>query len=71
MKSFVIDNDKALEKIKILTGRYSSAEVVRDALALYEELLKRRMQGQKIYLGKNSEDLTRFDVTTFENSTRI
>lgn len=48
------------------TGRRNEAEVVRDALALYEHLMKRVHKGEKIFLGKDSENLTEFVVTTFQ-----
>lgn len=64
--NFTIDDATGLDDLAQETGRRSKADVVRDALALYEYLLERHKKGQVMFLGVNKEDATEFHVTTFE-----
>lgn len=65
---FTIEDDKGLDRIKTATQRQSRAEVVRDALSLYEHLLLRRTAGEKLFVGPNRKDAAEFCVTTFEQA---
>lgn len=67
MKKFVftIDDDTSLNKVRVATERKTNAEVVRDALSLYQMLYARVRAGEHIYLGKDAFSVAELNVTTF------
>lgn len=67
--NFVVDNDEVLTDLMSKTRRGSKADVVRDALSLYQFLLKKTESGQKIYVGSDKDKAAELMVTTFENAT--
>lgn len=44
-----------LDELKVVTGSGSRAEIIRNALRVYEYLVEMKEEGYKIQLGKNQE----------------
>lgn len=63
---FTINTPHGLARIAQLTGRHDEADVVRDALAFYEHMLKKRLSGQRLFVGNSRKELTEMAITTFE-----
>ena len=68
--NFVIDDDTDLDEVAKETGRSSKADVVRDALAFYQYVLRRLSKGDKMFLGPDGKNVTELAVTTFEKVQR-
>ena len=64
------DQNKVLKLLAKATGRSRRADVVRDALAVYQYLAGRAMEGQRIFLGEDKENATELDITTFRGMNR-
>jgi hypothetical protein len=64
--NFTIEDETGLGELASLSGRRSKADVVRDALSLYEHLMNRRIAGDKIFIGPNRMEASEFHVTTLE-----
>lgn len=60
-------DDSALNAIKRITKRAEKSDVVRDALSLYQYLLRRTQNGEKIYAGKDAQNIVELDITTFRH----
>ena len=57
----------AIEELQQKTGRSSKADVIRDALALYEYLVEQASeQNRSLFLGSNREDVVPLLVTSIE-----
>jgi len=65
--NFVVDDDAGLNELVLLTKRSSKADVVRDALSLYQYLVRRVRRGDRIYVGSSPTNLTEVAVTSLEN----
>ncbi|QSQ19822.1 ribbon-helix-helix protein, CopG family [Pyxidicoccus parkwayensis] len=75
MKRFNLElGDKTLQAIEELqdkTGRNSKADVIRDALALYEYLVRQASEQQKsLFLGSTQDDAVPLLVTSIEEAKR-
>jgi len=68
--NFMVDDDKALEELARITGRAKKADVVRDSLSVYQFLVKRIQEGDRIYLGHDKEHASELLVTTLEKVPR-
>ena len=64
--NFIIDDDRVLNELMDRTNRQSKADVVRDALALYNYLARRTAEGDKILLQKGDQSPETLLVTTLE-----
>lgn len=62
---FEIENIENLKRLSYLTER-TEYEVIQDALSLYEHLLTKRRQGQKLFLGTDRDQIKEYQITTFE-----
>jgi hypothetical protein len=47
--------DRALEEIRLVTGRATKSEVIRDGLDLYDLVVQHLMAGKRLYLGATRE----------------
>jgi hypothetical protein len=65
--NFVVDDDSALNNLVSLTRRSSKADVVRDALSLYQYLIRRVQRGDRIFIGKDPQTVVELAVTTLQN----
>lgn len=64
--NFYIDDDAQIELLSKATGR-SKAEVVHDALTLYNYFAHKMREGQKLYMGESKEEATHVIITQLEN----
>ena len=69
--NFTIPDDGALDELQRQTQRVTKAEVVRDALAVYQMLLDRVRNGERIYLGRTKEDATELTITSLRPAQRV
>jgi hypothetical protein len=47
--------DRALEEVRLATGRATKSEVIRDGLELYDLVIQHLMAGKHLYLGPTRE----------------
>ena len=68
---FTLNDDKALEKLAILTSA-SKADVVRDALMVYQLLVTRAREGKRFFLGEGEgaqpDKITELLITTIQSA---
>jgi hypothetical protein len=64
--NFTIPDDGALDELQRATRRNSKADVVRDALAVYQLLVNRARDGQKFFVGRDREHAAELTITSLE-----
>jgi hypothetical protein len=64
--NFSLDDDAMLENLQKLTKRTSKADVIRDALSLYNYLAGKTVEGDSLFLGTSAKDVREVAVTTLE-----
>jgi hypothetical protein len=68
--NLIVDDDAPLEDLARDTRRSSKADVVRDALSLYQFLLRKAQDGERIFVGPDKEQAAEVAVTTFDHALR-
>jgi hypothetical protein len=64
--NFIVHDDTGLGDLAKVTRRQTKAEVVRDALSLYQYLTERVQAGDRIFLGKDPQHIIELAVTTLK-----
>jgi len=59
---------KMLDTLARWTDRTRRADVIRDALAVYEALVRRARDGNKFFYGPDSEQLTELDIVSLSQA---
>lgn len=63
----LIEDNTDLQRLIMLTKRDSVAEVVRDALTVYNKLATDVVNGKHIYVGKDISNVSQLAITSFEH----
>jgi hypothetical protein len=66
--NFSLDDDAMLDNLQRLTKRTSKADVVRDALSLYNYLIGKSVEGESLFLGREPGHVREVTVTTIETA---
>lgn len=62
------DDNETLTLLRIKTKRKNREQVIRDALSLYQFLIKQIEEDQKIYIGKERKDANELICNQLENA---
>lgn len=63
---FLIDDDSVIEKLANDTKRRKKADVMRDAISVYQYLAGRVAEGCRIYIGEDKNMAAELAITTLE-----